>query len=104
MKGKPWSEQEQRTLISCYLFMVKWEQEGRKFNKAEIRRKVLPNLEGRSAGSYEMKCCNVSAAMAALGYSCWVKGYKPLPGYQKSLEVLVAEEIARLECNGLWIS
>ena len=88
--GKPWNEIEQQLIITAYLNMLNEELAGRKFNKAETRRTVLPLLAGRSAGSYEMKCCNISAALDSLGLK-WIKGYKPLPGYQKSLK----DEIAR---------
>ena len=85
MKGKPWSEEEQRYIIGAYMNMLNQELAGIKYNKAAMRRVTLPLLKGRSAGSYEMKCCNISAALNDLGLP-WIRGYKPLPGYQRSLK------------------
>lgn len=83
--GKPWTQSELIEICKVYAVMLQLEQTGKKYNKAAIRRATLPLLEGRSAGSYEMKCCNISAALNDTG-APWIKGYKPLAGYQRSLK------------------
>lgn len=88
--GKPWTEREQRIIAAAYLVLLERERNvyGPAFVKAKMRRAVLPLLDGRSAGSYEMKMCNISAARHAAG-RFWIEGYKPLGNAQKSLlEVL----------------
>lgn len=88
--GKPWNEDEIKTICEVYANMLLLEMQGRKFNKALARRTTLPKLDGRSAGSYEMKCCNISAALNDKGMP-WIKGYKPLKGYQRALKVAIVD-------------
>ena len=82
--GKPWSMTEQEICVTRYLVMLAAEQRGTKYVKAHIRRDAIALLDGRSEGSWEMKCCNISAALNDHGLP-WIKGYKPLQGYQHSL-------------------
>lgn len=90
--GKAWTPEELEIIVRAYLDMLLEEVEGRKFNKSAIRRAVLPQLDGRSAGSYEMKCCNISAAARDMGYK-WISGYKPLPGYQRAIKAHITEQL-----------
>ena len=83
--GKAWTDTEIKIICNIYASMLIMEMEHLKFNKSAIRRATLPKLDGRSAGSYEMKCCNISAAMIDLGLP-WIQGYKPLKGYQSALK------------------
>jgi hypothetical protein len=94
--GKPWTDNEIKLICDVYAAMLHFEGINRKFNKAAIRRASLPMLEGRSGGSWEMKCCNISAALNDLGMP-WVKGYKPLAGYQRSLKAY-----ANQACTGMY--
>jgi hypothetical protein len=64
--------------------MLDTEMAGEKYSKAAIRREGLAACEGRSSGSWEMKCCNISAALNDHGLT-YIRGYKPLTGYQRSL-------------------
>jgi hypothetical protein len=82
--GKAWTDREQFLACVAYLVILTYEQAGKTINKAAMRRATLPLLEGRSGGSYEMKLCNISAAMHADGRP-WVQGYKPLGNGQRSL-------------------
>jgi hypothetical protein len=88
--GKPWTPEEIKIICTVYANMLKLEQAGKKFNKALARRTTTPKLDGRSGGSYEMKMCNISAALDAQGYP-WIIGYKPRSGYQRSLKVAIVE-------------
>jgi len=82
--SKPWTDDEQRTICKAYAAMLVCEENGQPFNKAAIRRAILPELDGRSAGSYELKMCNISAALDKWARP-YIKGYKPLAGYQRTL-------------------
>jgi len=88
--GKPWTENEIKTICNVYATMLAKEQNEEKFNKAQARRETLPLLDGRSGGSYEMKCCNISAALNDMGMP-WILGYKPRSGYQRSLKLAIVE-------------
>jgi hypothetical protein len=82
--GKAWTTAEQRTILSAYAVLLDAQANDVKTNKAAIRRETLPHLCGRSAGSYEFKMCNISAALEDSG-NAYVTGYKPRSGYQRSL-------------------
>ena len=84
MKRRNWNDNEIDVVLNNYFAILKAEQAGEKVNKAAFRRAALALLDNRSAGSYEMKMCNVSAAMQSLGKD-WIFGYKPLGNAQKSL-------------------
>ena len=94
--GKAWTQDEIKTICSVYATMLVMEQRGIKYNKAQARRNTLPDLDGRSAGSYEMKCCNISAALNDQGMQ-WIKGYKPLKGYQHALKPAIVEAIKQAD-------
>ena len=79
-----WSDAEQRTICQAYAVLLDAQNNGIAANKSQIRRATLPHLNNRSAGSYEFKMCNVSAALADAG-NAYVTGYKPRSGYQRSL-------------------
>ena len=83
-----WSVAEQQTIIRTYLCMVAAIAAGETVNKAQICRSVLPQLDNRTRGSYEMKLMNVSGAMLELGLPI-VAGYKPYGHAQKSLKELI---------------
>jgi len=95
--GKAWTPEEVQIICMAYAKMLIMEQNTPpiKFNKSQIRREILPQLDGRSAGSYEMKCCNISAALAKRGF-VWIKGYKPLKGYQAILEKAIIDALVSL--------
>lgn len=79
-----WTDDENDVISTAYLRNLEQEQDGEKYNKAAARRAGLAAMaatrddgRARSAGSWEMKCCNISAVMRAAGLP-WVNGYKPL--------------------------
>ena len=64
------------------------ENAGQSFNKAETKGEGLAAMaatrddgHARSFGSWEMKCCNISAVMNAAGLD-YIPGYKPLGNAQ----------------------
>ena len=84
MKRRNWTEREQAIACTIYATMLEIELRGGKVNKAKICREILPLLDNRSRGSYEMKMMNISAAMLSLGFP-HIRGYKPYGHAQKSL-------------------
>ena len=90
-KRRNWTDAENRAIVRAYFFMLAREIDGVKFNKSAIRRECLKLLDNRSAGSYEMKCCNISAHLQKMG-APFVQGYKPRGNAQKSLADAIAEE------------
>ncbi len=72
---------------------------GRKYNKAEHRRSLLPVLNDRSESAVEFKHQNISAVLKGLGED-WIPGYKPAFNFQASL----ADAVVRwLEAHPSWL-
>lgn len=90
--SRAWNENEVSVICSAYAELLSKEQAGIPFNKAAKRREIVPLLDGRTAGSYEMKMCNISAALNDAERP-YIKGYKPLKGYQKCLKAAIVEAI-----------
>lgn len=88
-RGTPWTDEELDTILTEYACMLKHEQAGEKYSKAAHKRAGLLTVQ-RSAGSWEMKCCNISAALNDTGRQ-WIKGYKPLKGYQRCIVPMIEE-------------
>src|ERR1700722_12449547 len=65
--GKDWSDEEVRLIVADYYDMLQKEMLGKKYSKAELRRVILPQLQGRSEGSVEFKHQNVSAVLVNMG-------------------------------------
>lgn len=65
--------------------MLQLEIEGAKYNKANYRRTLLEKLNNRTAGSVEFKMQNISGVLDDL-HQQYIKGYKPMKNYQKSLK------------------
>ena len=92
-----WVDDENATIARAYVAMLDKELNGTPFNKAAIRREGLATMAAtrndkreRSPGSWEMKCCNISAVLHAAGLR-FVQGYKPLGhGQQKALTLALA--------------
>ena len=98
-----WTREENRVLAGFYLDMLAHEIAEVKYNKAAARREGIAAMAGarddrreRSHGSWEMKCCNASAVMAAAGLP-FIQGYKPLGhGQARDLaHALAVEMLAR---------
>lgn len=79
-----WQAGENDIIAAAYLDMLSRELLATTYNKAANRRDGLAAMAAtrddgasRSHGSWEMKCCNVSAVMRAARLP-WINGYKPL--------------------------
>lgn len=82
--GKDWSENEVRLIVADYFDMLEAELLGNPLNKTEHRRKLLPQLSGRSNSSVEFKHQNISGVLVELGLP-YIEGYKPASNYQSIL-------------------
>jgi hypothetical protein len=100
-KRRNWTNKECRIVIRAYLHMLREQDHGRKFNKAKIARSVLPHLDNRTKGSYEMKLMNISACMEHLGFDV-VKGYVPYGHAQKSLTRLIVNQVRDQSFKIVW--
>ncbi len=84
-----WTDRQQRIVCAAYAVLLDAQNNDIAANKSQLRRATLTamntgNDTPRSAGSYEFKMCNISAALDDAG-NAYVTGYKPRSGYQRSL-------------------
>ena len=91
-----WTEAEVEIAVQAYLEMLRMELKGERYNKTEYRRRVLPELDGRSHGSLEFKNCNISAVMHKFGYPA-IDGYKPRWNIQKSVLPEIVSRLIRAD-------
>ena len=92
--GERWSDAEVATIVSVYFQMLRMQELGQAFNKAEHNRRLQQLLPARSKGSIERKHGNISAVLNLLGAQT-ITGYKALPNFQHSLVGAVAHALAR---------
>jgi len=88
MERKNWTDQENANICAAYFYILERELRGEKVNKSMVRKNCLAFLNDRSAGSYEMKMCNISAYLDRI-HAPFIKGYKPRGHAQKSLETAI---------------
>ena len=93
MTRRNWSDGEIRAIVDDYFDMLRHEQAGEYFSKAEHRRTLMKTVD-RSEGSIERKHMNISAVMASLGLP-YINGYKPHKHYQKALFEAVEARFAQ---------
>ena len=89
-----WSVVEVEAAVEDYFDMLRLELLGKKFNKSEHRKSLLPELDRRSESSIEMKHQNISAVLIAMGVP-YISGYKPRSNYQRKLLPLVVANYLR---------
>ena len=94
MANGSWTDEENDLIVADYFAMLADDIAGRRYNKAEHRRALLPLLNGRSEGSVEFKHQNISAVLKGLGED-WISGYKPAFNFQMTLVDAVARWLAR---------
>lgn len=90
--AEDWSHLEVKLTVEAYFDMLEAELLGESYNKAAVRRELLPQLDGRSNGSLEFKNCNISAGLITLGLPP-IDGYKPRWNYQREMIHSVIEEV-----------
>lgn len=93
MSSDPWTDEENDLIVADYFAMLADDIAGRRYNKAEHRRALLPLLGNRSEGSVEFKHQNISAVLKGLGED-WIPGYKPAFNFQNALIDAVARWLA----------
>jgi hypothetical protein len=100
MKTTKWSAAENEATVTAYRKMLDLENAGTKYSKAAFRRELIGDVKAgkpgvlstRTEGSVEMKFMNISACYRALG-RLHIKGYKPLPNYQRELMAEVCKQL-----------
>ncbi len=98
MSNRAWTDYENDLIVADYFAMLADDISGRRYNKAEHRRRLLPALNNRTEGSVEFKHQNISAVLKGLG-EVWIEGYKPAFNFQMTLVDAVAR---RLALNPQW--
>lgn len=95
-----WTDEENDLIVAVYFAMLAEDVAGRKYNKAEHRRSLLPLLNDRSKSAVEFKHQNISAVLKGLGED-WIPGYKPAFNFQTSL----ADAVVRwLTAHPVWLT
>jgi hypothetical protein len=88
-----WSQAEVEAIVADYFAMWDKDLHGQDYNKAEHNRQLLKIIsKSRNRSSIEQKHRNISAVLWHLGYP-YLRGYKPLPRYQKLLRDVVEERL-----------
>lgn len=82
--GKDWSQTEVQLIVTDYFEMLETELKGKEYKKSEHRKKLVPQLSGRSEGSIEFKHQNISSVLVERGLP-YIEGYKPRSNYQSIL-------------------
>ena len=87
-----WSQVEVEAIVADYFAM--WDKDlcGLAYNKAEHNRRLRLIISARNRSSVEQKHRNISAVLWHLGYP-YLRGYKPLPKYQRLLRAVVEERL-----------
>jgi len=82
--GEAWSHAEVEATVTAYFRMLRMQELGQKFVKADIIRQLENLMPARNHGAIEYKFRNISAVLNQSGIQT-VSGYKPLPNVQKLL-------------------
>ncbi len=88
---KLWTETDNRALVKLYNNMLTVQASDEKLVKAPLLRALAAEL-GRSQGSIECKCMNVSAIRQNLLGLPIVKGFKALDNYNHDLAEMVCAD------------
>lgn len=87
----PWTEAEIEATVTDYFDMLRAEQRGETYNKAEHRRRLQASVQ-RTRGAIEYKYCNISAVLTELGMP-FLRGFVPLFSYQGALAEAVDDRL-----------
>lgn len=88
--GKPWTKSEVIETASAYFRMLRMQELGQHFVKAQLVRQLQQKIPARSTKSIEYKFRNIGAVLNDFGVQA-VAGYKPLPNIQHLLIDIVAD-------------
>lgn len=90
--GKPWTESEVAKTVAAYFRMLRMQESGQHFSKADLIRQLEKQIPARNRPSIEYKFRNISSVLNGLGVQA-VSGYKPLPNIQRILLDVVADAL-----------
>ncbi len=90
--GRPWTENEVARTVAAYFRMLRMQEMGQTFVKAELVRQLEQQVPARTAHSIEYKFRNISFVLNESGVPA-VSGYKPLPNIQHILIDAVAQAL-----------
>ncbi len=90
--GKPWTENEVARTVATYFRMLRMQELGQNFTKADLIRQLQQQIPARNRPSIEYKFRNISSVLNGLGVQA-VSGYKPLPNIQRLLVDVVADAL-----------
>ena len=90
--GKPWTETEVARTVATYFRMLRMQELGQNFVKADLIRQLQQQIPARNRPSIEYKFRNISSVLNGLGVQA-VSGYKPLPNIQRLLVDVVADAL-----------
>ena len=93
MPNGHWTDEENDLIVADYFAMLADYLAGRRPNKTEHRRALVPRLRNRSEGAIEFKHQNISAVLMGLG-EVWLPGYTPAVNIQRALEDAVKRWLA----------
>ena len=99
MSSGSWSDEENDLIVADYFAMLAEDFAGRRPNKTEHRRALMPRLRSRTEAAVEFKHRNVSAVLMGLG-EVWLPGYRPAVNVQAALEDAVERWLAS---NPAWL-
>lgn len=90
--SQDWSYEEVEAIVADYFAMWKKDLSGLDYNKAEHNRAIRLLIPERNRSAVEQKHRNISAVLWHLGYP-YLRGYKPLPRYQRLLREVVEDRL-----------
>ena len=96
--GTAWNWLECEVTVRDYFAMLDQELHGQRYNKAEHRRRLVPQLSNRSEGSVEFKHQNISAILVEMGLP-YIQGYRPRFNYQQQLGHVILAYMAEYQDN-----
>lgn len=74
--GGNWTTDELKAAVEAYVEMLRMENAGKAYSKADFNRQLRAKAIKRSKGSVEYRMANISAVLQEIGHA-WINGYKP---------------------------
>lgn len=91
--GRPWTEEEVGATVGVYFRMLRMQESGQQFVKADLIRRLAQQIPARSRPAIEYKFRNISSVLNGFGVQA-VSGYKPASNVQSMLIDVVAEALS----------
>ena len=88
--GKEWTDQELEAAAEAYLWMLKQEQNGKPYSKADVNQSLREGaLSGRTKASIEYRMQNISAVLEGIG----VQGYLPAQNVGENVKARIRKAL-----------